>query len=131
MRCEGKPDWLETDWLLSHFGRDPRSSRKAYADYLEAGVKMQSPMVEVKHQVVLGDKEFVAKHLPKAAVSCFRGNSRTQRRVVTLSLSEYQKHFKRRDQAMARAYWSTAYSMEEIARHFRVSPRTVGRAVQR
>ncbi|HEY1044586.1 MAG TPA: winged helix-turn-helix domain-containing protein [Telluria sp.] len=36
-----------------------------------------------------------------------------------------------RDEAIARAYWSTAYSMAEIAAHLGISSRTVSRAVQR
>ncbi len=128
-RREDKPEWLETDWLLSHFGDDRVSACKAYALFVLAGVELRSPLTEVKHQMVLGDKEFVAIHLNERASPDLAAMSRTQRRLLVLPLADYEATYGDRSEAMAQAYRSTAYSMEEIANHFRVSLRTVSRAV--
>jgi len=46
-------------------------------------------------------------------------------------LSEYQTRYPVRDEAMARAYQSGAYTMAEIAAHFSVHYMTVSRAVRK
>jgi putative transposase len=131
MRLQHKPDWLETDWLLSHFGPDPNTARNAYAGFVHAGVGGLSPLREVKHQLVLGDKEFVTKHLSGCQSPKFDDVSRVQRRGIVLPLSEIEEMYRDRFEAMARAYWSMSFSMQEIATYFSVSVRTVGRAVKR
>jgi len=45
-------------------------------------------------------------------------------------LSEYAAKYPERNEAMARAYRSTAYSMREIGEFFGVSEKTVSRAVR-
>ena len=46
-------------------------------------------------------------------------------------LSEYEADFADRDEAMFRAYESTAFTMVEIGAHFGVGYQTVSRAVKR
>ena len=130
MRSEDKPAWLETDWLLSHFSGDRESARKAYVTFVADGVHARTPLGAVKHQLVLGDKEFVATHLTDPARHGLKDLTRTQRRISVLPLSVYEHTYGDRREAMARAYRSMAYSMDQIADHFGVSPRTVGRAVR-
>ena len=54
---------------------------------------------------------------------------REERRAVALSLDEYRVRYADRTEAMARAYLSTAFTMPQIASAFRVSTKTVSRAV--
>jgi len=54
---------------------------------------------------------------------------RATRRAVALPLVDYQTRYPARDEAMARAYRSTAYTMPQIAIAFGVSTKTVSRAV--
>ena len=54
---------------------------------------------------------------------------RMERRAVALPLINYQDRYPDRDEAMARAYRSTAYTMPQIATAFGVSTKTVSRAV--
>ncbi len=130
MRPSERPTWLATDWLLSHFGNDPQAARLAYATFVAAGSGMLSPLREVKHQTVLGDKGFIARHLNGVDTLDFGAFTRNQRRGVAMSLAEFERTFPDRDVAMAHAYRSLAFSMKEIAKHFGVSTRTVGRAVR-
>ncbi len=130
LSCE-KPDWLATDWLLSHFGQDTLSARTAYETFVAAGTGMLSPLREVKHQTVLGDKDFIERHLNVPEPENFGAFTRIQRRGLALSLAGFESAFADRDTAMANAYRSLAFSMQEIARFFGVSTRTVGRAVKK
>lgn len=55
------PDWLETQWLLSLFGKDLKSAHRRYRDYVEA-VQHETIENPGKHAVsgmVLGGADFV------------------------------------------------------------------------
>lgn len=126
-----QPTWLETDWLLGHFGEDGVRARCAYMEFVARGVGMGSPLRDVKHQMVLGDKAFIQQHCDGLQASDLCEMPRVQRRLSALPLRDYEAAYPDRLEAMARAYWSTAYSMQDIARHFEVSLRTVSRAVNK
>jgi len=51
--------------------------------------------------------------------------------VFSLALDENRQHYEKRDEAMAKAYYSGSYTMEEIGDHFGVHAVTVGRAVRK
>jgi putative transposase len=131
MRTEGKPAWLETDWLLSHFGADRGRARRAYNAFILNGQGLVSPLRAVRHQMLLGDSSFIARHINAAEPDTLDGIVRTQRRAVALTLEEYATKFGRGEEAMVQAHLSTAYTMQQIADYFRVSPRTVSRAIRR
>ena len=56
--------------------------------------------------------------------------SKAQRRSFALPLNEYQQHAPSRNEGMARAYLSGAYTMSEIGDHFGVYYMTVSRPVR-
>jgi putative transposase len=128
---EELPSWLETDWLLGHFGNDRAQARCAYLDFVTRGIGKGSPLRDVKHQVVLGDNAFIQQHCDGLQADDLCEMSRVQRRAGALPLRDYEAAYPNRCEAMARAYWSTAYSMTDIAKHFGVSLRTVSRAVSK
>lgn len=131
MQPEGKPSWLETDWILSHFGVERASARDAYHAFVLNGRGLLSPLREVRHQLLLGDSAFVAKHLNVVEPDRLDNVVRTQRRFVAMSLDRYVEEYGRSDEAIARAYASAAYTMREIADYFDISISTVGRIVKR
>ena len=51
--------------------------------------------------------------------------------MITLTLDEYRQRYEKRDEAMAKAYYSGRYAMKEIGEHFGVHAVTVGRAVRK
>lgn len=124
-----RPNWLECDWVLAQFGNCRTPAVAAYQSFVVARIDKTSPLVETRHQVLLGDVYFVSDHqhlqqseelveiLPWSA-------PRSQ-----MSLSEYRSRFPDRTEAMARAYLSTAFTMPMIALAFGVSAKTVGHAV--
>lgn len=124
------PAWLETEWLLRQFGVNRGSALEAYCRFVMEGRDIENPLKDTKFQLLLGDGEFVAKYQNCDSPHFPAEISRTQRRSSALSVAEYGEKFPDRDEAMARAYFSTAYTMAEIGKHFGVTYRTVSRAVK-
>lgn len=124
------PSWLDSDTLLTQFGDSRPEATDAYLKFVMAGRGLPSPLRNVKHRLLLGDDEFVAKYRQTCAPDSIKAVTREQRRVFALSLDEYVERHPIRGQAMAHAYFSTAYTMKEIGRHFGVSYKVVSRAVQ-
>ncbi|WP_281912546.1 transposase [Massilia varians] len=123
------PTWFQRDWLLSQFGQAPAVAIAAYQAFVLAGVGKASPLAAVRHRVLLGDDDFVSAHQKLQLAEAFVEAPRPERRAVALSLAEYQASYANRDEAMARAYRSTAFTMPQIACAFGVSTKTVSRAV--
>jgi putative transposase len=123
------PAWLECDWLLAQFGTCRTHAVTAYKEFVLDGIGKVSPLVETRHQVLLGDDCFVAEHQQLQQSEDLVETARVERAAVALSLTEYRKRFPDRDEAMARAYFSTAFTMSKIAVAFNVSIKTVSRAV--
>jgi hypothetical protein len=125
------PAWLDTDGLLGQFGDERGAAVAAYRRFVLAGMDSASPWAQVRHQVLLGDDAFVARHQQDQSTARLREVSKAQRRSVALELRAYGAIYPDRAEAMARAYLSGAYSMAEIGAHFGVHYMTVSRAVKR
>ena len=124
------PTWLERDWLLRQFGACRTEAISAYQKFVLAGMGKVSPLVETRHQVLLGDDNFVGEHQQLQESEGLVEVARDERAAVALSLDEYRHRYPDRSEAMARAYLSTAFTMPYIARAFDVSVQTVSRAVK-
>jgi REP element-mobilizing transposase RayT len=129
-RCDS-PTWLDTEWLLGQFGRSPELARIRYQEFVIQGIGKSSPLKDTQHQLVLGDEAFVARHRCGLGTREFTAVVKNQRRLGAMELEEYEKAYSDRDEAMARAYATTAFSMVAIGHHFNVSEKTVSRAVRR
>ena len=128
---EAPPPWLDADWLLGQFGSQRSKALRGYRQFVMAGRGLPSPMLETRHQLLLGDNAFVERHWQTKNPEALREVSKAHRRSVALSLDEYQMRHPDRDQAIARAYLSGAYTMAEIGCHFGVHYMTVSRAVRK
>lgn len=125
------PDWLATDWLLQQFGTSRDAASARYRQYVLDGVGEGSPLKAAQHQLLLGDDAFVAAHRDQRHAKELRAIVKVQRRASTMTFEEYQHRYPSRDEAMARAYWSTAFTMASIGAYFGVGYSTVSRAVAR
>ena len=128
---EAPPPWLDVDWLLRQFAPERGEARRAYVEFLLAGRGLPSPVLDARHQLVLGDRAFVQRHCQKGIPEQLREVSKAHKRAVALPLDEYAMRYPERDLAMALAYQSGAYTMAEIGRHFAVHYMTVSRAVRK
>ena len=125
------PAWLDNDWLLSQFDTDRHRATAAYRRFVKDGIRMPSPWPEVKHQILLGDENFATRLAQIKPSPRLREVSKSQRRSLALSLIEYRAQYAQRDEAMAQAYLSGAYTMAQIGEFFGVHYMTVSRAVRR
>lgn len=124
------PDWLDTDWLLGQFGRQRNRARQAYEAFVMAGKGIPSPLLVTRHQLILGDDAFVEQHCRNEAHAELRELSKAHRRTLAAPLANYEQRYTDRNEAMAHAYQSGAYTMAAIAEHFGVHYMTVSRAVR-
>lgn len=125
------PAWLDVASTLATFAVRQDAAMAAYQRFVIAGIGEQSPLLKTAHQLLLGDAEFIANARAMIASPTFRAVNKSQRRALTRSLAEYAAQYHNRDEAMARAYHSTAYTMNQIAAHFGVSDKTVSRAIKK
>ena len=125
------PSWLDIDWTLSHFGRSRSRARAAYTEFVMAGRGLPSPLAQTRHQLILGEDAFVEKHRQLASSDTLREVSKAERRAIAPDLATFQTDYPIRDEAMARAYLTSAYTMAEIAEFFNVHYMTVSRAVRK
>jgi putative transposase len=131
MMRQRAPEWLETDWLLGQFGERRGDAVLAYQRFVMAGEGLDSPLRKTSHQLLLGDESFVARHQAPANSALLDAVSKPHRRSLVWTIEDFQRKYPCRDEAMARAYFSTAFTMAQIGKHFGVSYKTVGRAVRR
>jgi putative transposase len=126
---QAPPSWLERDWLLARFGKLREQTVAAYEKFVLDGIDRASPLLATRHQILLGDDAFVSAHQQGQNPNTLVEVVREERRAVALPLSEYAIRYSSRNEAMARAYLSTAFTMPQIAHAFGVSTRTVSRAL--
>ena len=125
-----EPKWLDTDWLLSQFGKQRKPARGKYHEFIMQGKGLSSPLEDTRHQLILGDDAFVVQFHEVKNVNQLREFSKTQKRTLVMTLAEYENQYVTRSEAMANAYYSGAYTMREIAEYFRTHYMTVSRAVK-
>lgn len=128
---EVPPPWLDADWLLGQFDSQRGKALKTYRQFVMEGRGLPSPMLETRHQLLLGDDAFVERHRQTKNSEELREVSKAHRRTVALPLDEYQTRHPDRDCAIAQAYLSGAYTMAEIGHYFGVHYMTVSRAVRK
>ena len=124
------PSWLDTDWLPGQFGAQRSRARRAFAKFVVQGKGLASPLLATKHQLLLGDAQFIEQQQPRLKPEELREVSIADRRFVASPLHAYQEKYADRNEAMAQAYRSGADTMADIATFFDVHYLTVSRAVR-
>lgn len=62
-----RPEWLQTDWVLSHFNQARGKAVKGYVDFVRAGVGLPSLWESLQGQIFLGSQSFVDRMQQLAA----------------------------------------------------------------
>lgn len=103
------PCWLACDWLLSQFGSGSRKDRVlAYSKFVDAGAGAPDPL------------DGMYKSAP----------SRPGSAPAPPTLQEFSERYPDYREAIRQAFRSGAHTQADIARHFKVSLRTVTRLVR-
>ncbi|MEH6814753.1 MAG: transposase [Motiliproteus sp.] len=122
--------WQDVDWLLGQFSCQRKTAIKAFIRFVLEGKGLDSPLELTRHQLLLGDENFIERHTQDKPVNELREMSKAHRRTIAMSLEDYQHRYPDRNEAMARAYLSGAYTMLAIGKHFGLHYMTVSRAVR-
>ena len=125
------PDWMNLDGLLAHFGPDRKLAAVAYASFVSSKSNQPDLWKRLRNQIILGDDEFIARLGKLGKTDALSEIPLAERQTLAKSLGEYQIEYPIRDQAMAKAYLSGAYTMKQIASFFSVHYMTVSRAVRK
>ncbi len=130
------PAWLNTDWVLSHFGRSSSVAQRKYAEFIEAGIKLPSPLSKVKAQILLGSAAFVKKMKQRLLTSVgikksVRDKKQLKRpRLSSLFPVKVRKEKSLRNEAIKHAYQEYAYTMAEIADAAQIHFSTVSKVIK-
>ena len=126
------PAWFNSDWLLSAFGVRRGSAMKRYSKFVLSGIDCESIWSELKHQVYLGDDQFV-EHMQSLVDkdSDLSEIPAVQSRPPAKPIAEYLNKENDRNQAIARAYQSGGYTLREIATFFNLHYSTVSIIVRK
>lgn len=125
------PQWLDTASTLRKFGVEPGLAIDGFRNFVSAGIGEPSPLLKIKHQLILGDEDYIQRVQQLATYAEHRAITKVQRRALAKPLEAYALECGSAEEAMAKAYHSTIYTMEEIGAHFGVSYKTVSRAVKK
>lgn len=123
------PEFLDTNLVLSAFGKQTKRAQDAYKASVQEGKKLPSPLGEVKHQIFLGSESFIKQMQKKLKAKQADPTKPVRGRGTAKPLSTYKKKFADRNRAMAEAYLSGHYTLQEVGAYFDVSYATVSRAV--
>ena len=130
--ADTESQWLAVDWTLSQFGKDRTQAISAYRQFVMEGKGLPDPKEQVKHQMFLGNETFNTEKIQSIEKpETLREVSKAHKRSIALTLTDYQKRYAQRNEAMAKAYLSGAYTMAEVGEHFKVHYMTVSRAVRK
>lgn len=130
MSASPAPPWLNAQWLLGKFHFQSGAAKEAYRSFVLAGIGATKPLAASHHQLVLGDEQFNERFQTQGAGPDLAGIARVQRCTVVLSLQAHVKKFPDRDESIAQAYATSAYTITQIAKHFNVSHKTAARAIK-
>ncbi len=127
-----KPHWLQTDWLLSQFGRQRKRSRQRYIDFVRAGTGLPPIWENLQKQVFLGGQAFVEKHQQKInEMASLDDIPVFQKRAVAKPLIDYRDKYEDENIAIKEAYMSGGYTMKQIGKYFGKHYTTVSRIIKR
>jgi putative transposase len=130
------PHWLQTDWVLSQFGKSRTVARRKYGAFVAEGVGKSAPWSELKGQVLLGREPFVSDLQPllvgKSELKEFPQAQRLMTRPALKSLfpATVKASKTLREEAICKACLECGYSMADIARQAEVHYSTVSRVIK-
>lgn len=128
---EAAAPWLAVDGILAKFAKRRSLAQQRYAEFVAEGIQSDSPWLELKGQVFLGDAQFVQRM--QSRIQAGKDDVQipiAQRHPPPLPLEQIEKHASDRNAAMVEAHSTGRYSYQKIAEHFGVHFTTVGKIIR-
>ena len=125
------PSWLTTEDILGHFSAQRRAAVTAYRAFIAAGKEQPSPWTALRNEIYLGREQFVHDLLALVDEQVsVRDTPKVQRRALSRPLDEYARLHRERNDAIAAAYRSGNYTLQQIGAHFGVHYSRVSRIIR-
>lgn len=127
------PVWLNTAWILNHFGRNSSVAQRKYTEFVAAGINLVSPLSRVKSQVLLGSAAFVKKMKQRllSKVDIKRDKKRIKRPgLSSLFTLKVRKDKSLRNETIKQAYQEYGYTMATIADAAQIHFSTVSKVIK-
>ncbi len=125
------PGWLATAGILAQFAKRRTVAQRRYGEFVKQGIKNAPIWRALQQQIYLGDEKFVKQVQRKTEI---QGDElsipRAQRRAPAPSLAKIATKHRNRNNAIAAAYATGAYSYREIAEYYGLHLATVGRVIR-
>ena len=123
--------WLAVNGILAQFAKRRSLAQQRYGQFVAEGIKADSPWMNLKGQVFLGNDHFVERmqaHLKSGEDDV--QIPMAQRRPPAPSLDEIKRLASDRNSAIVEAYATGGYSYQQLADHFGLHFTTVGKIVR-
>lgn len=127
------PAWLNTDWILGQLGRSSAVAQRRYAEFIEAGIGLPSPLGKVKAQILLGSSAFVKKMKQQLLSKVVNKRDKKQPKRQSLGSLfplKVRKEKTLRNNAIRRAYQEFGYTMAAIAEAAQIHFSTVSKVIK-
>ena len=126
------PTWLETDWLLSQFGKQRKRAREKYIDFVREGIGLPSLWDKLQNQVFLGSEQFINQHITAIQEKESLDDIPVlQKRALAKPIAYYEDKYPDSNEAIKQAFLTGAYTLKEIGDHFGKHYSTISRIVNR
>jgi REP element-mobilizing transposase RayT len=113
------PQWLQRRCILALFGETEGEAVAHYARFVAEGKGQPAPWERLKQQVFLGSDAFVEAMRRKVPTDRdLREVPQARARPPAKPLAEYARKHPQRDRAIAAAYASGGYTMQDIGDYF-------------
>lgn len=124
------PAWLAVNDLLSHFHSEKAKAKVAFSAFCQL-TDEERLWDKLTNQIFLGDEHFTKQQLTKIAVPVTDRNiPNLQRRPPASSLEQYEQNNASRNEAIFAAYQSGAYSITQLAQHFKLHISTISKLLK-
>jgi len=124
------PDWLSANYLLSQFSNQRKESLKRYTQFVENGLREESPWKKVKAQIFLGGESFVEEMQSRIEMLSEKTDiSQAQIRPPSPPLEKIATQYSSQNKAIAAAYATGGYSYKNIGSYFNLHFTTIAKIV--
>lgn len=124
--------WLQTEWILSAFGRQKGQAMERYRAFVSEGRNQPSPWEQLRNQVYLGSESFVETMQAKLEAGKDLSEIPAKQRLAPAKpLEHYATQAQDRDAAIVASYASGGYSMKAIGDHFGLHYSYISRIIAR
>ncbi len=128
-----KPEFLHTDSVLTCFGKRLKDNQKKYREFVKAGIKEPSPLLNRNSQVLLGSPQFIKEMQPilNGEKLAKRGPKQIKRRrsLPVLFKNVQNKSRSERNELICKAHIDHSYTLMEIGDFLGLHYTTVSKVV--